>query len=273
MMVNLLTWSIDFCRHTIRIIPMLVSWISINLTWFVEFEPAHFVLGEDRVSHHISVSWGKLISFLLITLECLEELSGEESFLFSQARQSITICLVNYCWHILADASIFVYSSVLETMTQQNFNSQCQEMRRNSREEKWWFHLNHSPRMIRLMRLSIFTIPSRESRTDDKPFIEITPHYQVFRPVSDIMTHLFIYFISDRFVSLEVILIKYFYISTEIFSCHYDMMNYITGVHKFCYSHWWLYFVLLSQNDKRNALWTWAIVPRCLTYFRRLFCI
>lgn len=74
------------------------------------------------------------------------------------------------------------------------------------------------------------------------------------------MTHLFH---LKLFVNFEVILIKYFYISTEIFSCHYDLMNYIgtTPVT--------LYYFLSSSTKKdkgkpRKA--TWDIVV-CYFYF------
>lgn len=64
------------------------------------------------------------------------------------------------------------------------------------------------------------------------------------------MTH-FLYFFRKLFVSFEVILIKYFYISTEIFSCHYDMMNY---ARKFVmYSHWWLYSFSFSGPEREHT--------------------
>lgn len=61
------------------------------------------------MTHHISrVKKINLISLFSPAKKCLEESrycleSHKASF---TARQSITICLVNYCWHILADGSI-----------------------------------------------------------------------------------------------------------------------------------------------------------------------
>lgn len=111
---------------------------------------------------------------------------------------------------------------------------------------------------------------------NDKPFFLLFffywDHFMKFLldsfSLSDIMTHLFH---LKLFVRPEVILIKYFYISTEIFSCHYDMMNYT--VHEICYSHWWLYFFLPQQrtkgqkNERRNKL----NVRHCAVLFNIFF--
>lgn len=166
-------------------------------------------------------------------------------------RQSITICLVNYCWHILADSSI----SPLCWRQWRNriFLFPMSKMRGLSRQRTMippesfgaWFIFNE---IINLHDFSLATSNRSLNRSSCWwIIIKIIPLYETLF-LSDIMTHLFH---LKLFVSPEVILIKYFYISTEIFSCHYDMMNYCA--HKFCCSHWWLYFLSPQAKDKRRA--------------------
>lgn len=125
-------------------------WIFINLTWFVKYGPksgctsirrsiehaardsTHFCVKRkiDLVSFTASENVFKNFQY------CLE---GHKASL--TARQSITICLVNYCWHILADVSIFFVFSVSQTMTQRIF-LQLNVKRSRGDEFTWiiWFY-------------------------------------------------------------------------------------------------------------------------------------
>lgn len=94
-------------------------WIFINLTWFVKYGPEKW-LHIFRLRRSCGPWLGTFLcqkknwfSFFSQASKnvfgnfqyCLE---GHKASL--TARQSITICLVNYCWHILADVSIFLFS-------------------------------------------------------------------------------------------------------------------------------------------------------------------
>lgn len=159
---------------------------------------------------------------------------------FLTARQSITICLVNYCWHILADGSM-VRSVGFDG---DNDATECQSRRKMIIPPESLSAYDLFNEIINLhdffdsLPLSILVQAGEREWMINLFYWD---HFMKFLfPLSDIMTRSFR---SELFVSPEVILIKYFYISTEIFSCHYVMMNYT--VHE---------FVIVTDGDSISFL-------------------